>query len=272
MIFRLLLTLTLLFGINKIQCQTQIADLANDKKTKKFYAYWGWNRSWYTKSSITFKGDNYDFILKDVVAKDRQSAFTIKNYFSPKLFTVPQYNFRFGYQIKEKYDLSLGIDHMKYVAQNGQEVIIDGFIENTETFYNGIYDDEKIILAKDFLLYEHSDGLNYIFCSLRRSDDIFEKGIFKFSISEAFAIGAALPKTNATLLGLQKRDDFDLSGFGLDLSFGLRALLWDRIFIQTEIKTGYINMPSVRTSLSKNDSAAQDFLFIQSNLLFGVKF
>ncbi len=30
----------------------------------KIYAFWGWNRGWYSKSDIHFTGENYDFKLQ----------------------------------------------------------------------------------------------------------------------------------------------------------------------------------------------------------------
>ena len=67
------------------------------------YSYWGWNWSWYSKSDIHFKGDNYDFTIHNVSAQDRQTAFTLDKYLNPSSMTIPQYNFRVGYFIKEKY-------------------------------------------------------------------------------------------------------------------------------------------------------------------------
>jgi len=45
-------------------------------------AFWGWNRSVYTKSDIHFKGNGYDFQLDDVVAHDRQTPFRTNIYFN----------------------------------------------------------------------------------------------------------------------------------------------------------------------------------------------
>ena len=67
------------------------------------YAYWGWNRSCYTNSDITFTGRNYDFTLENVIANDRQSKFDFETYFSPTKLTIPQYNFRFGYFLGLKF-------------------------------------------------------------------------------------------------------------------------------------------------------------------------
>jgi len=39
------------------------------------YILWGWNRAYYTKSNISFKGDDYKFELAKVKAHDRPTAF-----------------------------------------------------------------------------------------------------------------------------------------------------------------------------------------------------
>jgi len=67
----------------------------------------------------------------------------------------------------EKYNISIASDHKKYVVKNDQTVNISGKIENPETIYDGNYDNDKIVLAGDFLRLEHTDGLNYINVGLR---------------------------------------------------------------------------------------------------------
>ena len=49
--------------------------------------HWGWNRANYSKSDIHLKGNNYDFTLHDVVAKDRQTPFSFDVYFHPTKFS-----------------------------------------------------------------------------------------------------------------------------------------------------------------------------------------
>ncbi|MFZ1702900.1 MAG: hypothetical protein WAT79_01065, partial [Saprospiraceae bacterium] len=90
--------------------------LDSDKNIRKgkIYVFWGWNWSVYSKSDLHFKGSDYDFTLKNVKSSDRQSPFSLNTYFNPSKFTIPQYNFRLGYYLKEHWDISFGIDHMKY--------------------------------------------------------------------------------------------------------------------------------------------------------------
>ena len=67
-------------------------------------------------------------------------------------------------------------------------------------------------------------------------------------------------------------DDFHLSGFGVSLKGGINLTLFDRFFVQAEIKTGYINMPDIRTTKSNADTASQEFFFFKRNISFGYIF
>jgi hypothetical protein len=144
------------------------------------YIFWGWNRSQYTDSDIHFTGDNYDFELKDVKAKDRQSPFGLDPYFHPARITIPQTNLRIGYFINDKIDISIGVDHMKYIMPNTQTVEITGSI-NDETVYDGTYNKDEIELTSNFLFFEHSDGLNYLNAEITRNDDLLK--LFKINVN-----------------------------------------------------------------------------------------
>ena len=97
------------------------------------YIYWGWNRSAYTRSDIHFKGTDYDFTLFKAKGKDRQEEFALNPFLHPGELTIPQYNFRIGYFFNSHYNLSFGIDHMKYI-----------FIEDTEHSSLGFFCNNSI--------------------------------------------------------------------------------------------------------------------------------
>lgn len=250
----------------------------SQKKEEPFYRkgnfslYWGWNRAYYSTSDIRFSGTDYDFILKDVIAKDRQSTFDSRIYLNPKNITIPQYNVRLAYFIKDKYQVSIGTDHMKYVMQNNQTVKIDGHIENSGTKYDGNYDNRDIDLTKDFLLFEHTDGLNYANIELRIFDTFFERKNFILSLNGGLGSGILIPRTNTTLLNKDRYDQFHLSGYGINAIAALNLTFFDYFFIQTECKGGFIHMPDIRTTVSKEDRAQQSFFFSQFNVVFGANF
>jgi hypothetical protein len=237
-------------------------------KKRTFYLYWGWNRSLYSNSDISFKGPNYDFTLEKVAAADRPSPLSAEVYLNPGNFTIPQYNFRVGYFMNDRYSISLGADHMKYVIKGYQHVKINGAISNSGTVYDGNYSNSDLYLTPKFLLFEHTDGLNYFNAELRRHHQLFQRNNLIVNFSEGAGGGIIVPRTNTTLLGNPRYDQFHLAGYGLAAVAAIN-LTYKRFFLQTEIKGGFIDLPSIRTTMFAEDKAQQNFWFFQSNIVLG---
>jgi len=241
-------------------------------KPGNFYTYWGYNWEWYSNSDIHFKGDVYDFVLNDVRAKDRQSDFNLSTYLKPSTITVPQYNYRIGYFVRQNWDVSIGMDHMKYVVQQNQEVGIEGTI-NSDPRYNKTYTQgDKIALTKDFLKYEHTDGLNYLNLAVRHHYPLLTGQKLSLYNTHGIGIGVLIPKSNVTLLNNPRNDEFHLAGFGLDLNAGFRLTVLKHFFLENNIKIGFVNLPDVRTTPLKEDRAEQHFYFCQVNVVLGYRF
>lgn len=239
----------------------------------KFYIFWGGNRESYSKSDIRFKGADYDFTLYDVEAHDKPKGFHI-DYFNPLRMTIPQTNLRIGYFISDHYNISIGFDHMKYVMYNDRRVNYSGYYPNAGS-YNENPADGQLTLDEDFLLFEHTDGLNYVNTEISRVDDISK--LFRINntdkiqvnITEGLGAGFLYPKTNTTLLGKDRYDEFNIAGYGLSAKVGLNVTFFKHFFIQTELKGGFIEMNNIRTTQDKADSAEQNFWFLQRILTVG---
>ena len=239
----------------------------------KFYIFWGGNRESFSKSDIRFKGADYDFTLHNVAAHDKPKGFHI-DYFNPARMTIPQTNLRIGYFISDHYNISIGFDHMKYVMYNDRRVSYSGYYPNPGT-YNENPANGELTLDEDFLLFEHTDGLNYVNTEISRVDDISK--LFKINntdkiqvnITEGIGGGFLYPKTNTTLLGKDRYDEFNIAGYGVSAKVGLNITFFKYFFIQTELKGGYIEMNNIRTTQDKADSAEQNFWFLQRILTVG---
>lgn len=274
----------LLFLINGNLFSQDFDNRNSQKKIKNFsqgkgnfYIFWGWNRGFFSKSDIHFKGADYDFVAKEVVATDRQSRFAFDPYFKITRFTYPQTNVQIGYYFRDNWRISFGIDHMKYVVKQYQRVKVDGFIENTNTVYNGIYEDEEVLLSKRFFKFEHTDGLNYYNFELKRTQDLLkwihlENSVVSVEGIAGAGLGFFIPKTNVTLLGKKRNDSFNLAGYGFSGVLGLNLTFFNHFFLETEAKGGFIHLPNVRTTQDKTDKAKQKFWFLQGNFVVGWKF
>lgn len=257
----------LLLSLSSIVLNAQVSP----KHKGKFYFYWGWNKSIYSKSNIHFKGNDYSFRLNKVKANDKQSKISF-DYINPTKMTIAQYNFRIGYNFKENWSISIGNDHMKYVVAQGQVVAITGHIGSTETVYNSDYNQNKIKIKEDFLKFEHTDGLNYENVELRHFSFLKPLGNWNINLIEGFGVGISLPKTNSTLLGKTRNDEFHLAGYGANIVAALQLAHKKGFFIQAETKGGFINMPDILTTTESADRARQNFFFFQYNLVFGYQF
>lgn len=250
---------------------SSFSQLTNTKKGE-FYSYWGYNWSWYTNSDVHFTGENYDFEVQNMKAKDRETPFSFKDYFSPGRFTIPQYNFRLGYYLKDDLDVSIAIDHMKYVMVQNQFAKLNGEIQFPNSIHSGVYTNQEKEMTEDFLTFEHTDGLNYVHVSLRKQSKLLEGEKIQLDFLKGVSAGVLLPKTNTKLLNKNRYDEVHLSGYGTGLVAGLRGQIGKIFFLQTELKSGYIRMPDIRTTKSTLDQAKQDFFYAQYMILLGGKF
>ena len=255
----------------------------------KIYFFWGGNRDSYTKSDIHFQGSNYDFTVDDAIADDKPKGWHV-DYVNPSRMTIPQTNFRIGYFINDHYNISLGLEHMKYVLRQNQVANVTGKIElpgsDIGSMYNGTYTNEPVNFNENyadddlgslppFLTFEHTDGLNYVNTEFSRVDDLSKLlGItntdkFQINITEGIGGGILYPKTNAKVLGKPRHDDFNVAGYGLSAKAGLNFTFFKYFFIQTELKGGYINMQNIKTTSESSDKASQHFMFLETVVAFG---
>ena len=245
------------------KCQEQNWDNNN-----RFFFYWGWNRSAYTPSDIRFKGEQFDFTLEKVKAKDRQTPFAIDPYFHPLKITIPQVNYAIGYYINSKTTISIGVDHMKYIADRTQTANITGNINGTS--YNGNYTNQPIQLGGNFLWYEHTDGLNYVFIEVSKNSVLSKaKNWGKIYFSKGISFAGMYPKTRIHLLDYPGYDEYNLTGYGCAFKLGTKFELWKKLFFTNEMKFGYIHMPHIPISNVKGEFASQQFCFFQTSILFG---
>jgi hypothetical protein len=260
-----------LFGLAQEQVKIQDKYTAHNKG--KFFVSWGGNRDSYSKSDITFKGDDYHFTLHDVEAHDKPKGWHV-DYVNPGRMTIPQTNFKLGYFFSDHYSVSIGVDHMKYVMYQLNAVDIDGYYPNAGT-YGEVLPNNQVLLTEEFLTFEHTDGLNFIHTEFSRFDDISKllkignTDKIQINITEGLGAGILYPKTNAKVLGNERHDDFHVSGYGVSMKAGLNITLFKYFYIQGELKGGYINMSDIRTTASSADSASQHFMFFQRIIAFG---
>ncbi len=246
---------------------TQAQQGWNQKYSRKnqIYGYWGYNVSAYSKSDISFVGQNYNFTLYDVKSNDRPTPFDFGTYFNPATISIPQWNLRFGYFFADRWSISIGTDHMKYVMPQDQYVAIEGYINIPNGEYNGTYNRQPVKLTEEFLKFEHTDGLNYGSIELEYHGNVYQfnnKHSIDYYVGPGF--GLLVPRSNVTLMNYPRYDEFHVAGYGLSGKVGLQAVLWKHLTFSAEWKNGFISMQDILTTGDNPyDRSMQTFWFTE---------
>ena len=253
----------------------------NFSRKGDFYFHWGYNHSWYGKSDINFKGPGYDFTLKDVVARDRQSPLSW-DYLNPSLISVPQYNIRFGYFFKDNYSISIAWDHMKYVVDVPQTVAITGTIGNMISepavptgSHAGTYTGQMINLTPDVLTFEHTDGFNYANIEVERYDDIWVAPSRRTSLTLETGLGGGMmvPRSDVRLFTQGRNNHWNVAGYGFSAKAGLKFYITKGLYLQNSTKIGTTNLKTIHTTGNdKLDKASQKINYVENLTVLGYQF
>lgn len=268
-LFLLSFLMPLLFCFNT---KTIAQDLDQTEKGG-FYFYWGYNRSAYTESDLHLVGRGYDFTMKDLSASDNYEKLSM-TYLDPKKITIPQFNLRLGYFFKDNWALTVGYDHMKYLMNHPQDIILDGTIEpGVSDLWSGEYDNELTTSNYDDIHYENSDGLNYIRFELARYFDLLSLGKnnwFRVRAQAAVSTGIILSFNDLNFANQFDRKTISVSGYGLSLHPGLRLEFFNHVFLQANLSGGFIHQVKVRTRPNdKGSYAKQRFGYMAGELVLG---
>lgn len=238
----------------------------------RVFMSWGYNRAQYSVSNIHFEGPGYDFILHDVAAMDRPTPFSFGVYLDPADMTLPQYDYRVGWFLNDRWSFSIGMDHMKYVVNRGQDVRITGSISPERSLTYAGSEEHTVTLTPDFLQYEHTDGLNLLSADADHYDRLWDapSGKHALFLTEGAFVGPVIPRSDVRLFGVGINNKFHLAGYGAGLQVGLFAAFWDRVFLRTMFKGGYIELPDVLTTGTDVDRARQRFWFVEEYAVLGV--
>ncbi len=240
-----------------------------------FFFYWGYNRSAYLRSDLSMHGQGYDYELSQVMAKDKPEEFDPRVYFNLFKLSIPQFNIRLGYRLNEKWAISLGYDHMKYVVQSGQQTTLSGTIDSSASeIYAGNYTNASFYLTDDFLHFEHTDGLNFITVELDYVTNLWTSKSKKFWLENRSGIAPGLlyPRTDVNIFGTPGPNIWNLAGGGFALRSEFRINMWRYFFVQTTAKAGLLFLPRIQTTGVSGEYAQQNIQFLEGFWAIGANF
>ena len=215
------------------------------RKNHSIYFAWGYNKDWFSHSSIHFKSAAasdapYDFSWEKVRAEDAPNF----NHLFTCNISIPQYVYRLGYILNAEKGIGIefAFDHAKYIVDQNQLIHIKGTINHK--FY-----DEYTVFTKDSMHFEHTNGANFAMINAFREKSVYTNSNGKFSIAYLLkaGAGAVIPKTDVTLFGKRLDNQFHIAGYVLGAETGAIFTFWDRIFISPSFKLAFANYRNALT-------------------------
>jgi len=192
----------------------------------------GSQRIFYTPSTITVKRNTdpaFNFTLFRVKGEDEGGLI---------FDTAPQFSFFIGYYFSEKkFGLEFSYDHGKYFARSNQVVHLKGVINDK------YIETDTSLTTPDLFRLDHTDGTNYTMINIVRWLEIFTTSKNKFSGDLVLKAGAGIvhPRTNSTVLGVKRDDQYHVAGYVTGIESGIRLNFFKHYYIAGSFKGCFAN-------------------------------
>ena len=243
-----------------------------------FYAYYGYNRAWYGKSTLNLTGTGYAIQLEGFRAQDAPFRPSLSQQLNPLRSTTGQYSVRAGYYFLNHYSISFGFDKLKYLMADRQIVQLNGLLSpNIDPANNwiGTYENESKELNANTFFYGNS-GLNNLHLDFSRTDNWLAAGRsqqFVFSTVEGIGLGGLISDNSFLFGNIQEKKLRSFSGVAFSAHVGLRLEFFKHLFIQSNLSGGLMSQIKVSTRASEPDAFAdQRFGFLQFDTNLGCLF
>lgn len=249
--------------ISGLSAQAQTADMPV-KKFGNFYFQWGWNRDWYSTSTIHFvntKTDNYDFYFIDAKAHDKPD---MDRFWYPDRLSIPQYDMNIGYMFNDKNDLGIeiGWNHLKYVVTDDQVIHVRGNIR-------GHYIDKDTLVTPSFVHLQHTNGNNYLMVNLVKKQKLFSYKHFELNAIGKVGAGPMISYTISTILGSTDSGRFHYHGWVAGTSVGLRFNFYKHFYLQTDMQGAFANYTNTEMGADHQGLATHHFYSLQWTYALG---
>lgn len=226
--------LFLLISLSNVNAQDSTVTAKSSKVKGTFYCAWGYNRDWYSKSTINFKNtttDNYNFTFHDAHASDKPD---FEGFYVLDKMTVPQYNMNVGYLFNDKHNLGIEVswDHLKYVVNDYQSMRVTGQIRGRAI-------DKDTVVNPDFVHLQHTNGNNYLQANLVKKNSLVKGNNFEISVISRVGGGILMSYTISTVLQSYNSGHFAYQGYVLSASTGFRIDVLRYLFVQTYFQGAY---------------------------------
>jgi hypothetical protein len=218
---------------------------AKEKKVRNraIYASWGYNKAWYTKSTLGVQQPELgnDYKMNKVTAHDNP-GWTYNIFRQP--LTIPQYNYRLGIYFNKKQDLAFEInfDHVKYIIGDNQTMNVTG------TYANAPIDRNIFFSRTNGFYYFLNNGANFLCFNLVKRKEIYSvpsRNLYIDLMGKA-GMGPVIPHVENSMFGKPNTPQFQLGGWNAGIETAMRVTFMKYAYIEFAQKVDYARYSNLK--------------------------
>lgn len=233
------LTVTLFFLITMIS--PAAAQNKKPGRKREFYFSWGYNKEWYTRSSVRINqpslGNKYSFV--NIKGHDwpgwDDGLFT-------KALSIPQYNYRLGLfiNIKKGIAIEINFDHTKFIFAD-QAARVKGTINNKPV-------DSVVNFSQPDFYYYLNNGANFLLFNIVKRTYLLKTRSEKLKIDflGKAGIGPVIPHVENKFFGNANKPNFQFGGWNIGVEAVVKATFFNYVFLEYSNKLDYARYSNLK--------------------------
>lgn len=203
-------------------------------RKKEFYISWGYNKEWFSKSTLKIDqptlGNHYNFV--GIKGHDHPGW---DNGIFNKPISIPQYNYRLGLLFNKKKALAIEInfDHTKFIFAD-QAAHVYGIIQKRIV-------DTTINFSEPNFYYYLNNGANFLLFNIvkRWHGYAMANNNIQIDLLGKAGVGPVIPHVDNKLFGKANKPGFQLGGWNLGVEAAIRVTFFNRVFVEYANKLDY---------------------------------
>jgi hypothetical protein len=248
------------FGFAQAQPRQQQQQRKKKHFIKEVYFSWGYNKEWYTNSSVHVSQPSLgnDYTLQHVKAHDHPGW---DDGIFNKAISIPQYNYRLGFLLNEEkgWGFEINFDHTKYIISD-QNVRVKGRLNNHAV------DSSVAFNEGNGFYYFLNNGANFLLFNITKRWHLVHTHDDKVKV-DLFAklgVGPVIPHTQNQFFGKENKPGFQLGGWNTGAEGVVRATFFHVVFLEYSSKLDYARYSGVHVYEGKAHQAFGTYEMIVS--------
>jgi hypothetical protein len=243
---------------------------AKKERKGEFYFSWGYNKEWYTRSSLKISQPELGNKFSFVNFQGHDHPGWDEGLFS-KALSIPQYNYRLGYFFNKKkgWGFEINFDHTKFLFPDDKMVHVKGIVNNKpydgQVFFSYASTDSSSY-------YYLNNGANFLLFNLVKRWQWIESKNGKVRVDALLkaGIGPLIPHVENKFFDQPHNDKhFQVGGWNIGVEGAVRATFFQTVFLEYTNKLDYARYSGLRIY---KGTARQAFGTYEMILNLGVTF